>query len=108
MATKLNITVDQGSTFEEVFNIKDSNGVPVDFTTYTGASQMRKHYTSNSYASFTVGLANTGDVTLSMTSNTTANLEPGRYLYDVEVTDQVNATFRILEGIVTVTPNITR
>lgn len=108
MATKLNITIDQGSTFEEVFNIKDSNGVPVDLTVFDGAAQMRRHYTSNSYASFTVGLADTGDVTLSMTSNTTATLEPGRYLYDVEVTDSVDATFRILEGIVTVTPNITR
>jgi hypothetical protein len=33
---------------------------------------------------------------------------PGRYQYDVEVINGSNGVFRIVEGIVTITPNITR
>jgi hypothetical protein len=32
----------------------------------------------------------------------------GRYVYDVELTDTSNSISRIVEGIVTVTPQVTR
>jgi hypothetical protein len=42
-----------------------------------------------------------------MTNAVTSGLEPGRYLYDVEITDTTNIT-RVVEGTVTVTPGMTR
>ena len=109
MATKANIIIDQGTTFSTVINLTDDNGDPVDLTGYTGDSEMRKHYTSSNSQSFTVSLGGTsGTVTLSLTSAQTANLTPGRYVYDVEVTSGSNVVSRIVEGIVTVTPEVTR
>ena len=49
-----------------------------------------------------------GVVTLSLTSTQTANLDFGRYVYDVNLTDASNTVTRVLEGIVTVTPRVTR
>jgi hypothetical protein len=35
-------------------------------------------------------------------------MEPGRYLYDVEITSSEGEVSRVVEGVVTVTPGITR
>lgn len=108
MATKANLTIDQGTTFSTTITLTDTNGNPVDLTGYTGASQMRKHFTSSTYYTFTVTLGGgSGTVMLSMSANTTANIAAGRYLYDVELTHG-NDISRVFEGIVTVNPNITR
>ena len=109
MATKANITVDQGTTFSTTISLTDDNGDPIDLTGYSGRSQMRKHYTSSNSQSFSVSLNNTeGKVELSLTAAQTANLTAGRYVYDVEVVSAANVVSRIIEGIVTVTPEVTR
>lgn len=109
MATKANIIIDQGTTFSTVINLTDDNGDAINLTGYTGDAEMRKHYTSSNSQSFSISLGGTsGTVTLSMTATQTANLTPGRYVYDVEVTSSANVVSRIVEGIVTVTPEVTR
>lgn len=110
MATKANIIIDQGTTFTTTVNLTDENGDALDLTDYTGASQMRKHYTSSNSVAFAVSLGGvTGVITLGLTSAQTANLTAGRYVYDVEVTHTPsNTVSRIIEGIVTVSPNVTR
>lgn len=108
MATKSNLLIDQGSTFSSIINLTDESGGVIDLSTYTGAAQMRKHYTSTNSVSFSVALTANGRVTLSLTANQTANIVAGRYVYDVEVTDSSGTISRIVEGIVTVTPNVTR
>lgn len=110
MAIKGNIIIDQGSDFQSSITVADDAGDPVNLTQYTGASQMRKHYSSTTAYNFNVTISgNTGVVTLSMNAATTANIAAGRYVYDCELTDTVTGTVsRIVEGIVTVTPNVTR
>jgi hypothetical protein len=108
MATKSNLLIDQGSTFSSIINLTDENGDAINLSTYTGAAQMRKHYTSSNSVNFSVALNSNGQVTLSLTANQTANIVSGRYVYDVEVTDASGVISRIVEGIVTVTPNVTR
>lgn len=109
MATKANIIIDQGTTFSTVINLADENGDPIDLTGYTGDSEMRKHYSSSNSQSFTVSLGGAnGTVTLSLTSTQTANLVAGRYVYDVELRSGANVVSRIVEGVITVTPEVTR
>ena len=110
MAIKANLTVDQGTTFTTTLNLTDSSDTPIDLNNYTAAGQIRKHFTSSNSTSFGISLGgNTGIITLSLSANTTANLVSGRYVYDVEITDtSSNAVTRVVEGIVTVTPNVTR
>ena len=109
MATKANITIDQGTTFSTVISLADDEDVAVNLTGYTANSQIRKHYSSSNSQSFSISLGGTsGTITLSLTSTQTSNLTPGRYVYDVELTSSSNVVSRIVEGIVTVTPEVTR
>ena len=109
MAIKANLFVDQGATFATKLVLNDADGVPVDLTGYTASGQIRKHYTSSNATNFTVSLtASTGSVVLSLSANATANLISGRYVYDVEMVDTSGNVSRIIEGIVTVSPNVTR
>lgn len=108
MATKVNLVVDQGTTFTTSITFNDENGNTINFSTYSGSAQMRKHFTSSNSTSFSVSLTSNGVVTLSLTANQTGNLVSGRYVYDLEVTDASNQISRLIEGIVTVTPNVTR
>lgn len=108
MATKVNLVVDQGTTFITSVTFTDESGSAINFGSYTGQAQMRKHFSSSNSTSFGVSLSNTGIITLSLTANQTSNLVAGRYVYDLEVTDASNVISRLIEGIVTVTPNVTR
>lgn len=111
MGTKANITVDQGTDFSTTITVTDENGTTQDLTGYTGAGQIRKHYLSENPVDFTLSFGTPrtdGLVTMSLTRTQTANLEAGRYVYDVELTSSGNSTIRLVEGIVTVTPQVTR
>lgn len=109
MAIKANLDIDQGSTFRTTINVTDENDDIVNLTGYTGVAQMRKHYTSSTSYSFTVSISpSIGTVTLSLTANATSNVVAGRYVYDCELTDTNGAVTRLIEGIATVTPQVTR
>lgn len=108
MATKSNLTIDQGSNYSVIVDLTTANGSAMNLTGYTGRGQMRKSPYSSTAKDFTVAVANTGTVTLSMTSDYTSNITSGRWLYDVEVISDSGIVTRVLEGIVTVTPEITR
>jgi hypothetical protein len=109
MAIKANLQIDQGADFSTEIDVLDDNGDVVNLTGYSGAAQMRKHYTSSTATNFTVAVnALAGTVTLSMNAVTSATVTPGRYVYDCELTSSSNVVSRLVEGIVTVTPQVTR
>lgn len=111
MAAKANIVVDQGADFSTTITVTDDAGAAVDLTGYTGSGQIRKHYTSSTSTDFVVSFDSPrteGKVTLTLARVQTANLEAGRYVYDVEITSAANTRSRLVEGIVTVTPEVTR
>ena len=107
MATKANIVIDQGTTFNTEIYLTDDAGNALDLTAYTANSQIRKWYSSSNAISFAVSLSS-GLINLSLTSNTTASLDAGRYVYDVILRDGSNTITRVVEGIVTVTPRVTQ
>lgn len=108
MATKLNLIIDQGSEFSNNFTVAYANGDAQDLSGFTGRAQMRKAPSSSTAKDFTVAVANSGVVTLTMDSSYTANIDAGRWLYDCEIVSAANNVTRVREGIVTVTPEITR
>jgi hypothetical protein len=109
MAVKANLKISQGSDYSTTINLTDDNDSPIDLTDYTGAAQMRKYYTSSNAFDFDVDIvANTGQVILTMSSTITNEIEAGRYVYDVELTDPEGKISRIAEGLVTITPGVTR
>jgi len=109
MATKANLKIGQGTDYVTSITLTDDAGSPISLANYTGAGQIRKYYTSSQAVDFDVGVGeNTGVVTLRLTSEQTNEMEAGRYVYDVELTDSANVVSRVLEGIVTITPGVTR
>ena len=111
MGAKANIIIDQGTDFSTTITVTDDDGNVTDLTGYTGQGQIRKHYESSDKTSFTVAFGTPrtdGQVTLSLGRTVTANIEAGRYVYDVELTSSANTRTRLVEGIVTVTPEVTR
>ena len=110
MATKANLVIDQGTDYSTVVNVTDDDGTPIDLTGYTGRGQIRKHYTSSNSVSFAVSISSpaNGQVTIALTATQTSAIASGRYVYDVEVKSSANVVSRIVEGIVTITPEVTR
>lgn len=110
MAAFSEIVIEQGATFGSTLNVEDTYGNAINLYAYTANSQMRKSYFSSSATTITATVTGTanGEVTLSMTSSNTANLTPGRYVYDVIITSPTSVVTRVVEGIVTVLPSVTR
>ncbi len=109
MAAFTELTIERGATFSTTINVEDSNGDAINLTGYTANSQIRKSYystTANSFTATVTGTAN-GEITLSMTAANTSNLIAGRALYDLLITSPSGEKTRVVEGIVTILPNVT-
>lgn len=112
MTAYVELFIDQGTDFNSIIYITDdTTNDSVNVYGYTANSQIRKsYYSANITANITCSFTNTanGELTLSMDANTTANIRAGRYVFDVKVTDSSNIVSRILEGIITILPSVTR
>lgn len=112
MAAYTELFIDQGTTFNTIINLNDdASSAPINLSGYIVRSQMRRSYYSvNASATFTCTITDSanGELTLSLTDGQTSNIKAGRYLFDVETQDTMNVVTRVLEGIITVTPGVTR
>ena len=105
------LTVDQGSTFESTIDLVSDNGAVINVAGYVFTGQIRKsYYSTNPTANLTLAImdAANGNVKVSMTAATTANIKAGRYLYDIKMVDTSNSATRLVEGVITITPQVTR
>ena len=102
--------IEQNATFSTTVNVVDSAGAAVNLFGYSASSQMRKSYYATSFTIITstiTGNAN-GEITLSMTAANTANLTPGRSVFDLLITSPTSVKTRVIEGIVVVSPGVTQ
>jgi hypothetical protein len=107
----VNLTLNGGATFINVFTVKNTNGTPLNFQGWTGSSQMTKSVSigSTGYpdATFAVGFTSAagGKIQISLGSTSTRLLEEGRYVYDVLVSSG-STVYRLIEGNILVKPGI--
>ena len=100
-----NLTIYSGVDFNAVFTVRTSAGSSIDFSNYTGRSNIKKSAigTANTFG---VTLGDTdGKVTLSMGSTVTRSLAEGRYLYDINVSSG-STFYKVIEGNVLVRTGI--
>jgi nucleoside-triphosphatase THEP1 len=112
MAAYVELYMDQGATFNNVINLADDiTSANINVSGYTVRSQMRRsYYSANATANIvcTITDAANGEITMSLAAANTSAIKAGRYLFDLETVDTIGTTTRVLEGIITVTPEITR
>jgi uncharacterized protein YbcV (DUF1398 family) len=105
------LTVDQGSTFESTIDLVSDDGAVINVAGYVFTGQLRKsYYSANATANLTLTIVNAanGNVKVSISAANTANIKAGRYLYDIKMRDTSNTVTRLVEGVITITPQVTR
>lgn len=111
MAGYAELIVDKGTDFNAIITISDDiTGDTLNVSGYTFSSQIRKSpYSANATASMVCVINNaaTGNVSLTMGANVTSNINPGRYMFDMKMTNTFGTVTRVVEGIITITPSIT-
>lgn len=110
MAALSNLYVDAGSTFSAIITVRNSDGTPMNLTGYTAASQIRKSYGSTTAYNFNASVydVNLGKIRIQLSDEESGLIKPGRYLYDVKITSSIGEKLRVVEGIVLITPEITK
>ena len=111
MATISNIFINQGANFSTTVTISDSNDSALDLTSYTALAMIRKTYDSTNATTFTSTFDSdrtTGKIAISLSDTQTAALESGRYVYDLLITAVDGTKTRVVEGIATVNPSVSR
>jgi len=112
MAGFIELTLDQGATFSASIDLANDDGSAMNIDGYTFSSQIRKsYYSANATANLVITITNaaTGNILMQIDSANTSNIKPGRYLFDLKMANTTtDSVTRVLEGIVTVTPQVTR
>jgi hypothetical protein len=112
VATISNLYIDQGTTFSTIIDLTNQDGSPMNLTGFTIQAQIRKSYQSSTFTNFTASVYGTptnGQIRLQLTPSVSSAMRAGRYLYDIEITNTTTQDkYRVLEGIVVISPEITR
>ena len=88
MAIYSNLIIDQGSAFSSTITVTDNDGNVVNLTSYTYAGKIKKSYDSSTAVSFATPTTpgTNGQIQITLTDTQSKAMEPGRYVYDVEIT----------------------
>ncbi len=106
-----NLQIETGVDFEHLFSLGDNdNNTVLNLSNFSVASQFRKWAGSSSAVSFasTVSSPLEGEITVSLASSLTTDIKPGRYVYDVVLTDNTGTKYKVVEGMVLVRAGVTR
>jgi hypothetical protein len=111
MTEYVELYIDQGSDFVSTVVLQDDvTNLYQNVQGYVVTSSLRKSLLSQNASGnlvCTVTDSANGEITMSMTAANTANLRSGTYLFDVR-SEAAGVYTRLIEGIVIVTPSITK
>jgi hypothetical protein len=113
-ATTYDILIEQGATFSQVITYKD-NGVAVNLQGFTARMQVRATLEAATAlielttANGRIALGGTaGTITLTISATDTEALTSGRGVYDLELVSGSGIVTRLLQGVATISRNVTR
>lgn len=115
-AGRYDFVIEQGATFTRNVVWKDSSGTPINLSGYSIAGKIKRKPTdANALASFTCTITNAsgGAFSFSLTATQTASLptstgkEDLQCYYDIEATTG-STVYRLLSGICSISPEVTR
>jgi hypothetical protein len=106
-----NLVINCGADFSQTFTLESISGnTPYNLTNHIVESKLRKHAGSSSFVEFdcTVVSETSGNIRIELTSEQTSSIKPGRYVYDILVTDSISSIkTRVVEGMVLVREGVT-
>ena len=107
-----NLVINSGSDFSQSFTLEGTdNNSPLNLTDYQVNAQMRKWAGSSTAITFTSSIevpSTSGKILITLSAEETLSIKPGRYVYDLLITSPTNIKTRVVEGIVTLLPSVTR
>lgn len=110
---KLDLNMWQGASWDYTLTWT-TNGAAVNLTNYSARMQARTAYHATATVfSITSGSGITlggtaGTILLEASAATTAGVPEGTYVYDLELVSPGSAVTRLVEGMLTVDPEVTR
>lgn len=110
MAISRNLYIDQGSEFYFEFPITDEAKNIVNLSAFTAEARMKKSYSSTESTNLNANIPEpaNGIVSVYLTSDQSAELVAGRYVYDLVITNTTTSgRIRAVEGICVVNPGVT-
>lgn len=115
VGNRYDLEIKQGATLSLTATWRDSSGTAVNLTGYTARMQVRSAYEATStILSLTSGSGITlggaaGTIAITASANATAALTaPWSGVWDLELVSGGGEVTRLMEGAVTVTPEVTR
>lgn len=112
MSAYIELYVDQGATYNNTIDLADDlTNAPINLSGFIVRSQMRRsYYSANATANITCTItdAANGKILMGLTAANTANIKPGRYVFDLETESAVGTVARVLEGTITITAGVSR
>lgn len=108
----VNLSINTGTSFTQSFTLANDSGSALNLSNYDVKSQLRKHPQSTSYVNFiatAVSPPSSGVIKIELGPNSTTSLKPGRYMYDIVITNSGNGEkTKVIEGSAIVSKSITR
>lgn len=116
MAGTYNLSIEQGATFEIIFQWTDANNNPINITGYTARSQIRPDVTSSTVvcdmtianSKLSLYSAVNGQLKMLIGATETATFPSGSAVWDLEMIDGSGKVTRLLQGSVNISPEVTR
>ena len=105
-----NLIIYKHTDFEQTFVLEDSlSNSAKDLTGFTGACKMQRTLNLGSLTAFNLSFTNRalGKLRISLTNAQTANIEEGKYFYELMLTDSGGVVERVIEGQVIVKHPVT-
>lgn len=114
-AAKHDIVIEQGATFQLNLLWKDSGGNPINLTGYTARMQVRRRVNSDTTlldlttenGGITLGGA-AGTINVIAAATATDDIAEKTGVYDLELVSGAGIVTRLIEGCVTISPEVTR
>ncbi|NHJ32500.1 MAG: hypothetical protein FK732_06530 [Asgard group archaeon] len=105
-----NIVIEQGYDFDTSFQLEDTRtNSPLILIDVSAEAQLRKHTGASTSVSFASSITNPeeGIVQISLTAAQSVNLKPGRYVFDVKLTN-AGREYKAVEGAALIRGGVTR
>ena len=105
-----NLIIYKHTDFEQTFVLEDSQSNSAkDLTGFTGSCKMQRTLNLGNLTAFNLSFTNRalGKLRISLTNAQTANIEEGKYFYELMLTDSGGVVERVIEGQVIVKHPVT-